>query len=211
MTTNFAQPVIVVDPQGALAQFAQPVIIYGPNNEPISVGKSAAQSMANAQGIKTQNFDRQLSAAATIQVSGTLYIMCVPVYRGETYSKVHLCVTAGAAGAFTFSKCGIWLPDNELISESADLAQAWDTVGMQVHDIAAFVNASYDAVYVGFAGVGTASTFSRSVAGGATAASANKIGAGMHPFACQTGITDALPTTLVPIVANSLSVWIGLS
>jgi hypothetical protein len=173
--------------------------------------KSEDRILAEAEGLKGQNFDRQNTVATNIMVDGTAYYALLPFRAGDVVTNLHVAVnTAGAT--LDLSKMGLYDTSGNRLAVTADLGTAFESTGAGARALTSAYTVTttgglYIAVIVSTNG-GTMPTLIRgpNVATGTTAA----IGSGARPFGTETGQTD-LDATATIGTTSALAFWMGWS
>lgn len=175
--------------------------------------KSDEQIRAESQGLKGQNYDRQLARAGVVVVDGTIYFMGVVLRSGQIVTNIHPELLVVGAGV-TVAKVGIYTcaaSTATLVASSADLGTAWHSgTGVKTHALSAAYTVPTDGLYYlalicKFST--TAPTFTmQNNAGG----SGGVLSPGIRSHATLAAQTDlATPATVTS--TSPLSYWVGWS
>jgi hypothetical protein len=169
---------------------------------------SRRQILESAQGLVTQNFDRQEAAGTILSEDGRIYFMLIGVRGGDVLTNVSVVVTTAGAGT-SLSKVGLYTTAGVRLALSADQGTGWNSAGVKTIALGSPYTVTADGgLYVAVVAKAatTLPTFLRSVA---SSVASPAIGAGVAPYGSQTGQTD-LPASAT-IGSGTHAIWVGLS
>lgn len=162
-----------------------------------------------AQGLVSQNYDRQLIDGSTILVDGTVYYMSVPLRAGMVVTDISLIVSSGGNGTST-SKVGLYTSALAKVAASDDQGSAWDTTGFYTIALADAYTVPTSGLYYVAILAKTATTMPTMYRASASNTFAMVALTGKaKSWGSQTGQTD-LPTTAT-IGSAGIAYWVGLS
>jgi hypothetical protein len=171
--------------------------------------KSRDDILATAQGLISQNFDRQAGGGSgSIMVDGTAYFLSVGLRANDVVSNVSIIVsTAGAT--LTLSKVGLYNKAGTRLAVSADQGAGWETTGLKTVALASsYTVPADDGYYLAIVSKGT--TLPTLLRGAANANGATALGTGMRAYAMQTGQTD-LPASATFAATAPIAFWAAAS
>jgi hypothetical protein len=161
-----------------------------------------------AQGLITQNFDRQLANANQVLVDGTAYFMAVGLRANDLVSNISIAVgTAGSA--VTLSKVGLYKKDGTRLAVSADQGTAWQSVGVKTIALASPYTVPVDDGYY-VAVVSKATTTLPALVRAQNGLQMGAVGSGMAPAGVLAAQTD-LPASATLSVFSTFGLWVAVS
>lgn len=163
---------------------------------------------AQVQGFVRQTGDRSSIIGNQALSDGIIFFNLLQVYKGDVLSALTFDVQI-AGVTMTLSKMGLYTTAGARLAVTADQATAWETTGLKTGTF----TAAYTATFTGsiFTAVIAKATVSVPSIGklGGTGSGGTAFGAGVRPFARQTGQTD-LGASQTPADGDH-GFWIGVS
>jgi hypothetical protein len=167
--------------------------------------------LCRGQGLVAQNFDRQVSQAATVMTGGTAYAMLVSLRDGDVIANIN--VECGTPATLpTLFKAGVYSGTAVTkFAETADQSGLFATSALKTLPLLAPWRAPTSGTYL-IVVVATATTTLPTLWRGTISGNGTRIGANAPPLATLgTGLTD-LPAAGASIAsAGQTAWWVGLS
>lgn len=160
-----------------------------------------------AQGLISQNFDRQVVQANVQLTSGTVYAMGIPLVAGQVVTNGHVMISVAGADVTT-GKIGLLSPAGARVALSANQTTEWQSTGAKTAAFSSAYTVPATGLYY-VAVICIASTTQPSLYRAATTTLNNVIGTGQKPFGAEASQTDIDAT--VDLGASGLALWAGLS
>lgn len=98
--------------------------------------KNRSTILAEAQGLKGENFPRLTASASGTLTDGTVQGVLTPFLAGDTITNLHVFVTVVAVTA-SVSLVGVYNSSGTRLAQSADLGTAWESTGTKTHALTA--------------------------------------------------------------------------